>query len=371
MKKIHLFCLLAVSLALLPNIRIASGERALWMSKIDATLINIEGESVEFLLILDEQGDVSNARLMHSKAERGQFVYETLTAVAMQTQAPIIEEIESLGWSYRSFWIQNMILVEGDWQAIQQLAQRPDIASVLANPQTALAILPTEERLPLQNQGGIVEWNLSKIRADIVWEMGITGQGVVIGGQDTGYNWMHPGLINQYRGWDGNTAVHDYNWHDTISSGGNSTCGSSSPEPCDDFFSTHGTHTMGTAVGTDGVTHTGVAPGAEWIGCRNMNAGNGSPATYTECYEWFVAPYPIGGDPMLDGDPSKAPHVINNSWSCPASEGCSPTSMQAIVKNVRAAGIVTVHSAGNSGPSCNTVSNPAGHFQDSFTVGST
>ncbi len=48
-------------------------------------------------------------------------------------------------------------------------------------------------------------------------------------------------------------------------------------------------------------------------------------------------------------DTTKAPHVINNSWGCPPSEGCTdPNVMLTVVNNVRAAGIVTVHSAGNS-----------------------
>ena len=34
----------------------------------------------------------------------------------------------------------------------------------------------------------------------------------------------------------------------------------------------------------------GVAPGAKWIGCRNMDQGNGTPATYTECFQFFIAP---------------------------------------------------------------------------------
>jgi subtilisin family serine protease len=102
-----------------------------------------------------------------------------------------------------------------------------------------------------------------------------------------------------------------------------------------------------------------------------MNNGNGTPASYTECFEWFVAPYPLGGSAMTDGDPSQAPHVINNSWSCPPSEGCSPGILEAIVNNVRAAGIVTVQSAGNSGPACSTVNEPAGTYPASFTVGAT
>jgi subtilisin family serine protease len=129
---------------------------------------------------------------------------------------------------------------------------------------------------------------------------------------------------------------------------------------------------MGTMVGDDGAgNQIGMAPGAQWIACRNMEQGWGTPATYAECYEWFIAPYPVGGDPMFDGDPAKAPHVINNSWSCPIFEGCTnPNILRTVVENVRAAGIVTAHSAGNS-PGCGTIQEPAAIYDASFTVGAT
>lgn len=122
-----------------------------------------------------------------------------------------------------------------------------------------------------------MEWNLQLVGADQVWALGATGQGVVIGGQDTGYDWDHPALIEQYRGWDGLSADHNYNWHDAIhSNSGFNDCGADSPEPCDD--NRHGTHTMGTMVGDDGAgNQVGMAPGAEWIGCRNMDEGVGTP----------------------------------------------------------------------------------------------
>jgi hypothetical protein len=75
-----------------------------------------------------------------------------------------------------------------------------------------------------------------------------------------------------------------------------------------------------------------------------------------------------GGNP----DPTKSPHVINNSWSCPVSEGCTdPNVLKTVVDNTRAAGIVVVVSAGNSGPSCSTVNTPAAIYESSFSVGAT
>ena len=45
--------------------------------------------------------------------------------------------------------------------------------------------------------------------------------------------------------------------------------------------------------------------------------------------------------------------------------------MQTVVENVRAAGIVVVVSAGNSGSGCGSVSSPAAIYDASFTVGNT
>jgi uncharacterized repeat protein (TIGR01451 family) len=45
--------------------------------------------------------------------------------------------------------------------------------------------------------------------------------------------------------------------------------------------------------------------------------------------------------------------------------------LKTVVENLRAAGIVTVHSAGNSGNNCETVNTPAAIYEASFTVGAT
>jgi len=216
------------------------------------------------------------------------------------------------------------------------------------------------------------------INADDVWEMGYTGEGVVIGGQDTGYEWEHPALKAKYRGWDGATADHNYNWHDAIhemnplNDDDDNPCGYDSPFPCDD--NNHGTHTMGTMVGTDeeGGNEIGVAPGSSWIACRNMERGWGQLTTYVECFEWFLAPTDVAGE---NPDPTKAPHVIANSWGCPEIEGCNPQNfsiMETALDNLRTAGTVVVVSAGNGGSQgCGSVSSPAAIFEGAFSIGAT
>ena len=161
------------------------------------------------------------------------------------------------------------------------------------------------------------------------------------------------------------TADHNYNWHDSIHDSVGNPCGNDSPFPCDD--NGHGTHTIGTAIGDDGMgNQIGMAPGARWIGCRNMDQGNGTPARYIECMEWFLAPYPIGGG---QGDPLRAPDITSNSWVCPPSEGCSANTLQAAVEAQAAAGIMMVAGAGNDGPNCSTVMYPPAIYAASYTVG--
>jgi len=344
--------------------------KSAWQDKVDPTLLTeflSNAGEIEFIVYLNAQADLTPAFGLQTKIEKGEYVYQRLTELARRTQEPILNALSTMGVGYKSFWIANMIWVRGDLAVIQGIAQRPEVAHIFANPYVRFILPAPGSRSTEVQSYSTVEWNLQKVNADKVWQAGYTGQGTVIAGQDTGYDWDHPALRNQYRGWNGTSADHDYNWHDAIHNGGG-TCGADSPEPCDDHG--HGTHTMGIMVGDDGAGHQiGMAPGARWIGCRNMDQGVGSPATYSECYQWLLAPTDLNDQ---NPRPDLAPDVINNSWSCPVNEGCTaPEVLLAVVNNVRAAGIMTVHSAGNNGPDCSSIDTPAAIYGSSFTVGNT
>ena len=224
-----------------------------------------------------------------------------------------------------------------------------------------------------------IEPNLVAVNADHVWAMGYSGQGAVVAGCDSGVHWTHAALKNHYRGWNGTTASHDYNWHDGIHNV-NPGCPGDSPEPCDDDLvlgGGHGSHTMGTMVGDDGGNNrTGMAPQAKWIACRNMNEGVGAPVTgYLECMQFMLAPTKVDGTAP---DPTKAPDVINNSWGC-VEPGCVtepnppvPGFLRATLQASRAAGIVYVVSAGNDGEGgtgdCSVLQFPLARYPESFTV---
>jgi subtilisin family serine protease len=171
-----------------------------------------------------------------------------------------------------------------------------------------------------------------------------------------------------YSGWNGTTADHNYIWHDSIHNSTGNPCGNDAPAPCDDYG--HGTHTAGTFAGDDGATHqVGVAPGAKWVGCRNMDDGNGTPARYIECMQWMLAPTDLNDQ---NPNPDIAPDVISNSWTCTPGEGCSTgNEIIGAVRNLIAGGIFFAAAAANDGPSCSTITDAPAVFYGSFTVGAT
>jgi subtilisin family serine protease len=345
-----------------------------WQDKVDSRLLQGAPATNEFLVILSEQADLSGATALKTKEAKGRYVFERLTETAQRTQQPLLKTLQEQKLEYQPFWVANMIWVRGDLPAILSLAQREDTARIIANFANRVPDLPPSASPNISQLANSVEWNLSQVHAPNVWALGYTGQGVVVGGQDTGYQWDHPALKNHYRGWDGTNANHNYNWHDAIHGInshnigiGDNPCGYDLLAPCDDW--SHGTHTMGTMVGDDGAgKQIGMAPGAKWIGCRNMERNWGTAATYMECFQWFLAPTDLNGQ---NPDPTKAPDVINNSWYSDASEGTTNLLVfQTAVENLCAAGVVVVVSAGNAGSGCSTITSPA-IYDASFSVGAT
>jgi serine protease AprX len=345
------------------------------------------GESTSFIVFLQDQADVSAAYTMQDQDARGWYVYNTLTEKAAQTQAPIINELQADGVSYTSFWAANMIVVEGDRSVVEEMAARPDVKVIESN--EVIDGVEGEDAPESLDDGtatNAVESGVTQTTAPQLWALGFKGQNIVVGNQDTGMRWTQAAIRTHYRGWGGSVADsnHNYNWHDSIhaqitsSDGGtaspaNNPCGRNITAPCDDQG--HGTHTTGTTVGDDagagigtGTNQVGVAPAAQWIGCRNMDSGNGRASTYTECFQFFIAPTDLNGQ---NADPTRRPHVMNNSWGCPLSgELCARTVLQTITANTQAAGIMVVASAGNDGSACSTVLDPPGIYDAAFSVGS-
>jgi subtilisin family serine protease len=316
------------------------------------------GQRASVLILLRQQADL-RAAATGDPQRRGWAVYRALHDLAAQTQPALLALLHQAGAAPQPLWVANAIVASCDRALVERLAADPAVRALESNleqrwiePDSIAAATVT----PVVRTAALIEWGVQSVGAPAVWARGSFGQGIVVANQDTGMQWDHPALKSRYRGFTGGSVSHDYNWHDAIHSASGNPCGSDSPAPCDDQG--HGTHTTGTIVGDDGAgNQIGVAPAARWIGCRNMDRGNGTPARYAECFQFFIAPTDSSGK---NPDPDRRPHVVNNSWGCPRSEGCAPTTLQLIVENTQAAGILVEASAGNSGPSCASVdSGPA------------
>jgi serine protease AprX len=345
-----------------------------WQSKVHPSVFDqFQSQTeVEIIVLMREQADVSGADRLATKEEKGAFVFNILRGTAERSQVGIQQLLNAQNKRFQSFWVVNSLYLKVNFDLLKQISERDDVAEVMNNPHAKISLVP-DLTLP-QPEGIVITWGIKKIRADSVWALGYRGQNVVIGGEDTGYEWTHPALKPKYRGWNSTTSVadHNYSWHDAIhpdSITASNPCGTNAVAPCDDH--NHGTHTMGTMTGAFDTLLIGVAPNARWIGARNMDRGDGTLARYVECFEFFIAPTNLAGQLPK---PTLAPHVINNSWSCPTSEGCNSSNfavMNAAVKAVRAAGIVPVISAGNSGPNCSSVNAPPATHAPGFAVGAT
>jgi len=349
--------LFALLLSLTPPLGAAADKP---LTKIDPELwqtMQRDGKA-SFFAVLAEQADTSAAAALAAKRDKGELVYQTLRATADRTQAGLRSYLASKGVRFEPYYIVNAVLIEAGQDVLLDVAARPEVSQLIPN-RTFQAINPRITPTKAEAAPTTIEWNISFIHADAVWtQYGVDGTGAVIGDLDTGLDWTHPALKPHYRGWDGTTADHNYNWWDATTNGAQRV-------PYDDHG--HGTHTMGTTSGYDPVAdiHIGVAPGARTMACKNMDAfGSGQDAWFLSCFEFALAPWDLNHqNPRAD----MAPDVVNNSWGY---WGGGVNTFYTAIQNLRNAGVFVEVSAGNEGSSCATLRSPA-DYDNVFTTGAT
>jgi subtilisin family serine protease len=300
-------------------------------------------------VVLKEQADLSGLAAIADRDERLRSTYRRLVDTAERSQAGLRRALRGAHLGYTPYYLVNGLEVDGGDAVRAWLATRPEVDRVLDSPR--LRPIPRRAAPSRGDQPAPIgpQWNITMIGADRVWrDLGVTGAGIVVGTSDSGVDGAHPALRDGFRRGDDS-------WYDPWSH---------SRTPVD--HGGHGTHTLGSAVGDNNI---GVAPGARWVGCVNLERNLGNPAHYLDCLQFMLAPFPYGGDPLRDGRPERAPHVLTNSWGCPALEGCDRRSLRPAFAALTAAGIFVVGAAGNSGPSCRSVTDPPAPYKETLSVG--
>jgi len=292
------------------------------------------------------------ARLGDKEATHSMVVEHLMTAATV-SQSGFVSRLDQLHRSgniisYRRLWIINAVEVTADNSTLESLRSHADV-------EYAFKSVPVELMAPVERLDAAPfnighEFGLEAIGAPEVWAMGIDGTGSIVCNFDTGVDATHPALYSKFRG--NNGAPVNECWFDP---------GGGQQYPQD--LQGHGTHTMGTMVGSDGADTIGVAPGAQWIAARAIGGGGilRTIGDLLAAFQWAADP---DGDPRTTDD---VPDVVNNSWGIPAGYfgPCDSTFWEAL-DNLEAAGVVAIFGSGNEGPGEESVRTPADRIASPF-----
>ena len=219
------------------------------------------------------------AKNITDKKVRRDALVDELKLFAEKEQAEVMSILDAEAKSMnvadiRSQWMTNYINCKASRDVIYLLSQHPDVMLIGLDQEKNMLWNEKVEKAE-QSKGTLTE-NITKINADDVWEIGYTGNGVIVAVIDTGVNYNHIDLADHL--WDGGAEFpnHGYNTYDNNN------------DPLDHF--SHGTHCAGTVCG-DGTsgTSTGIAPDATLMCVKALSdEGTGSAYTIQAGMEWAI-----------------------------------------------------------------------------------
>ena len=243
-------------------------------------------------------------------------------------------------------WVTNSISAQVTPEVLRQLLERDDVLSVdLARTVDINELLdqpaaaPTKTKKKTRGDGGAAPakkarpaaaavsqgtptWSVQRINAPLLWQLGITGEGVLAAVIDTGVNYHHPDLKSQM--WDGGDTFpnHGYDFE------------SNDTNPIDEAG--HGTSCAGIVAGNGAKGQgTGVAPKATVmalrVGGREMN--------YWKAFEFAI---------------DHGVQVISMSMSWKYPNNPNYTGWRRASEGLAAAGILHANSIGNQGEDLST-----------------
>lgn len=318
-------------------------------AKIDPALLEALAVNEHVRLMIDLGATADFSEITASQTDQHTAVIATLQQTAAATQVGVLQTMDRLEaagemTAVRPLWIVNSIAASGNLTAALAIASLPEVSEVRLDTiiqQIQPTDSPTATLLSAPTAivtGPVSSWGIERVKAPYVWHgLGIDGSGVTVAIMDTGVDWQHPDLAENYRGnLGGGLFDHSGSWFNAVVP--------TDTIPGDDIG--HGTHVAGTAVGHNGL---GVAPGANWIAVNVADPlGFIFESDVHRGFEWLLAP---------NGDTTLAPDVVNNSWG----SNLPNTLFTDDIAALQAANIKVVFSAGNAGPFTGTIGYPAGY----------
>ena len=286
--------------------------------------------NIKINIILKVRSDAAElsrmADVFPTKNERRDFVVSNLQMQAKESQADLLNylnELEANGLveEIRPLWIVNSVSCYANASLVDVIAQRDDVLTVYQCEE--FQCIDDELVMSVVNvDGREIAENILKVNANQVWELGYTGEDVLVALIDTGVRLDHADLQGNL--WDGGSEYpnhgYDFYQHDN--------------DPSDTHG--HGTHVAGTIVG-NGVsgTQTGVAPGAKIMVLKVFHGSDNltEPTMWVEAMQFAVE---HGAD------------VLNMSLGQPLPDSGVKLMLRQACDNTLAAGVVAAVCAGNS-----------------------
>ncbi|HQF42926.1 MAG TPA: hypothetical protein PK073_08420, partial [Ignavibacteriaceae bacterium] len=168
-----------------------------------------QDDYLQVIVLLRSQVDLAtlDQQLYTEKASLQQRAYQVITSLqqnAERTQGELKDYFSSKYesaevYSFKSFWISNMFAIEARPNVIYELMNRIDVAELDLDALLELDRPVAGDDSFLENTES-VEPGLKIINAHLLWAQGITGQGRLVMGIDTGVYPNHPALQHKWRG---------------------------------------------------------------------------------------------------------------------------------------------------------------------------
>jgi len=289
-------------------------------------------ELVPVDIVMKEQYDTGALKdevLRLPKALKRARVAEILRAFSAEKQQSLLEYLENKAQQgevrdIKSLWIHNGVYCRATKYVVMELQARQDVEYVdydlkpIEMPKPEHAIAPPDITRE-------IAWGVLKVRAEQVWALGYTGQGIVVGIIDTGVNYNHVDLASHM--WtDPNYPNHGWNFQ------------YNNNDPMD--TDGHGTHCAG-SVASDGTagSQCGVAPEAQIMACRVRTMADSIAEEQVFSAMQFVMSPPLS--PANGGD------LISMSLGWQYQWGPRRATWRQTCDNVGVAGIVMCIAAGN------------------------